>query len=508
MDTLIWIIALIAVAGLSAYLGYFIRKQMAQAQVNSAESKAEKMILEAKTKQQEIILEGQNKATVLVDAAKKEDQQMRQELREIKARLEKRENMFDQKLLEFQDKQTKLQEKVDRINQIKAEIEKLREQEMTTLQSVAALTREEAKERLLNKVEEESRVDLAGRIMKLQKESVEVYDEKAREIIAGAIQRCASSHAAETTSSNVSIPSEEMKGRIIGKEGRNIKTIEKLTGCELIIDDTPDSIMVSGFSPIRRQVAKLALEKLMADGRIQPARIEEYVEKAKQDLALDIKKAGEEALYKMGITGIDPKLVSIVGRLKYRTSYGQNIVNHSMEVAYLSSLIAAELGLNEAKARKCGFFHDIGKAVDQETQGTHPEIGYAILKKFGVDEDVAQSAKTHHDDHPYDIYASVVKAADAISGARLGARKDTYELFVARLEELEKTVSTFKGIEKVYAIQAGREVRIFVRPNEVDDYSAFQLAKDIARKIEQELQYPGEIRVTVIRETRVVEYAK
>jgi len=508
MYTFIWIGAIAVVAVVGFGVGYFIRKQIGAAQANSAESKAEKLLLEAKSKQQEIISQGQDRANKLVDAAKREDQQMRVELRDIKARLEKRENMFDQKLLEFQGNQTKLQEKVDRVNQIKTEIEKLRDQEIVTLQGIAALTRAEAKEQLLQKVEEESKTDLAGRIMKLQKESAEVYDEKARDIITGAIQRCASSHAAETTSSIVNIPNEEMKGRIIGKEGRNIKTIEKLTGCELVIDDTPESIMVSGFSPIRRQVAKLALEKLMADGRIQPARIEEYVEKAKQHLALDIKKAGEEALYKMGITGIDPKLVSIVGRLKYRTSYGQNIVNHSTEVAYLSALMAAELGLNEAKAKKCGFFHDIGKAVDQETQGSHPEIGYAILKKFGVDEDVAQSAKTHHEDRPYDIYASIVKAADAISGARFGARKDTFEQFVARLEELEKTAASFAGIEKVYAIQAGREVRVFVKPNEVDDYSAFQLAKDIARKIEQELQYPGEIRVSVIRETRVVEYAK
>ena len=271
---------------------------------------------------------------------------------------------------------------------------------------------------------------------------------------------------------------------------------------------TTDTIMVTGFSPIRRQIAKLALDKLMADGRIQPARIEDFVEKAKQDLSIEIKKAGEEALYKMGITGIDPKLVSIVGRLKYRTSYGQNILNHSMEVGHLSSIIANELGVDGAKAKKCGFFHDIGKAVDQETQGSHPEIGEIILKKFNMDEDMIQAARFHHDDRPGNIYAVIAKAADAISGARIGARKDSYEQFIARLEELENTAKSFPGIEKVYAIQAGREVRIFVQPNEVDDYSSHQLAKDIARKIEQELQYPGEIRVTVIRETRVMEYAK
>ena len=495
-----------AVAGV--VVGYVLRKQLAQAQSNSIEAKAEKILTEAKTKQQEYILEAKEKAARVLDDAKREERQIRQDLHNTQQRLERREGLFDQKLLEFQDKQQKLQEKVERVQQIKQELEQLRSQELATLQNLAGLTKEEAKEELLKRVEEVSKVDLMARIIKLDKESSEKYQEKAREIVLNAIQRCAASHAAETTSTSVSLPSEDMKGRIIGKEGRNIKAIEKLTGCELIIDDSPDTIMVSGFSPIRRQVARIALEKLMADGRIQPARIEEFVEKAKEELAIDIKKAGEEALYKLGITGIDPKLVNIVGRLKYRTSYGQNILNHSMEVAYLSAMIADELGLDAAKAKKCGFFHDIGKAVDQETQGSHPEIGQMILRKFNMDEDVVQAALTHHQDKPSTIYASVAKAADAISGSRIGARKDTYEQYIARLEELEKTASGFPGIEKVYAIQAGREVRVFVRPNDIDDYSAFQLAKDIAHKIEQELQYPGEIRVTLIRETRVVEYAR
>lgn len=493
---------------LSFVAGYFLRKKLAQAQANSIEAKADRILVEAKTKQQEYVLDAKEKAVKIIDEAKREEKLLRQEAHAAQQRLERRESMFDQKLIEFQENQTKLQEKVDRVKQIKQEIEQIKIQEGEKLQAIANLSKEEAKIELLGMVEEESKTDLMARIMKLERESSDKFEDKAREIIIDAIQRTASSHAAETTSSIVNLPSEEMKGRIIGKEGRNIKTIEKLTGCELVIDDTPESIMISSFSPIRREVARLALEKLMADGRIQPARIEEFVDKAKQDLSLDIKKAGEEALYKIGITGIDPKLVNIVGRLKYRTSYGQNIINHSMEVAYLSGIIAAELGLEEAKARKCGFFHDIGKAVDQETQGSHPEIGYTILKKFNMDEDVAQAARDHHLDHPQSIYATVVKAADAISGARMGARKDTFEHFVARLEELEKTASGFPGIEKVYAIQAGREVRVFVKPNEVDDYNAFQLAKDIAHKIEEELQYPGEIRVTIIRETRVVEYAR
>jgi ribonuclease Y len=507
-NSLVQVGLVVVAAGAGIAAGYFLRKKIAQAQANSLELRAEQILTEAKNKQQTIILEAKEKAVHFLDEAKKEEQRMRQDLHNEKQRLEKRENMFDQKLLEFQDKQTKLQEKIDRVNVVKQEIEKIREQQIATLQQVASMTREQAVELLMKKVEETSKNDLLTRIMKLEKESSEVFDDKAREIVVDAIQRCAASHAAENTSSMVNIPSEEMKGRIIGKEGRNIKTIEKLTGCEIVIDDTPDSIMISGFSSIRRQIAKLAIEKLIVDGRIQPARIEEFVEKAKQDLSIDIKKAGEEALYKMGITGIDPKLVNIVGRLKYRTSYGQSVMNHSMEVGHIAGLIASELGLNAALAKKCGFFHDIGKSVDHETQGSHPEIGHMILKKFNMDEDICQAALTHHNDKPFNIYSSVAKAADAVSAARVGARRDSYEQYIARLQDLEKTASGFPGIDKVYAIQAGREVRVFVKPNEIDDYSAFQLAKDIAHKIEQELKYPGEIRVSVIRETRVVEYAK
>ncbi|MDO8499820.1 MAG: ribonuclease Y [bacterium] len=508
MNEIILLISVVVALSAGLGAGYFLRKKFAQGQANSLEAKAEQMLTEAKNKQQEFLLEAKEKANKILDDAKREERQLRQEITNEKARLDKRETVFDQKLLEMQDQQQKIQEKIDKVNQVKLDIEKLREQELLKLQNIAGLNQDQAKEELFKLVEEESKEDLMVRIMKLEKDAGEQLTERARDIMTEAIQRCASSHAAETTSSVVTLTSEDMKGRIIGKEGRNIKMIEKLTGCELIIDDTPLTIMVSGFSPIRRQIAKLSLEKLMADGRIQPARIEEFVEKAKQDLANEIKKAGDEALYKMGITGIDPKLASIVGRLKYRTSYGQNILNHSMETGWLSAMIAAELGLDQSKAKKCGFFHDIGKAVDQETQGSHPAIGKVILEKFNMDIDVVMAAFTHHDDKPYNIYSSIAKAADAISGARVGARRDTFELFVARLEELEKVAGSFPGIEKVYAIQAGREVRVFVRPNEIDDYRAFQLAKDIAHKVEQELKYPGEIRITLIRETRAIEYAK
>ena len=323
-----------------------------------------------------------------------------------------------------------------------------------------------------------------------------------------AMERTASNHASETTSTSVQLPSDEMKGRIIGKDGRNIKTLEKLTGCELIIDETPGLLLISGFSPVRRRVCKIAIEKLIKDGRIQPAKIEEMVDLAKRELAVDIKKAGDEALHQLGIIGLDPKLSSIVGRLKYRTSYGQHILNHSLEVAYLSGIIAEEVGVDPAKARKAGFFHDIGKAVDHDNQGTHTQIGYTILKKFGVDEDIAQVALTHHDPNPPLLLTKIVMAADAISASRVGARRDTYEQYVALLEELENTAKDFPGVDKVYAIQAGREIRVFVSSKDVDDYQSYNLAKDIARKIESELQYPGEIRVNVIRELRAIEYAR
>lgn len=493
---------------LGIFAGYFYRKQLAQAHANSAESKAEKMLNEAKNKEQEILLHAKEKAIKIIDDGKHEEEQRRRELSSLQGRLEQRETMFDKKLLEFEDRKTRLQQKVEEIQAIKQRVDEAHEKALEKLQTIANYSKEEAKVELFQKIEDQIKEDLAIRIMKLEREGSEVFQNKASEIILEVIQRCASDHSSETTSTAVSLPSDEMKGRIIGKDGRNIKTLEKMTGCELIIDETPDMILISGFSPIRRRVCQLALEKLIKDGRIQPARIEEFIEEAKRELALDIKKAGEEALYKAGIAGIDPKLVSIVGRLKYRTSYGQNILNHSLETAYLSGLMAEELGLDAAKAKKAGFFHDIGKAVDQETQGTHPEIGATILKKFGLDEDMQDAALHHHEDKPDRLITQIVKAADAISGSRVGARRDTYEQYVARLEELEKTASDFPGVEKVYAIQAGREVRVFVKPDAVDDYQAYNLAKDIARRIENELQYPGEIRVMVIRESRVIEYAK
>lgn len=489
-------------------VGYVLRKQIAQARANSVEALAEKKLIEAKNKEQEVLLHAKEKAIKIIDDAKKEEEDRRKELKDHHERLEKRENMLDQKLQEFEDRKTKLQQKVDEIQNIKTRIDTAHEAAMEKLNSISGLTPDQAKEELMVRVEEESKKDLMDRILKFQKENHDALEEKAKDIVISSMQRTAANHAAETTSTAVHLPSDEMKGRIIGKEGRNIKTIEKMTGCELIIDETPDLILISSFSPIRRRVCQLALEKLIKDGRIQPAKIEEYIEEAKKELAIDIQKAGEEALHKMGIIGIDPKLAAIVGRLKYRTSYGQNVLNHSLEVGYLAGIMAEEVGMDAAKARKSGFFHDIGKAVDHETQGSHTEIGYTILKKFNMDEDSCQVALTHHDTNPPLLITKLCMAADAISASRVGARRDTYEQYVGRLEDLEKTAKDFPGVDKVYAIQAGREVRVFVNPNSLDDYASYNLAKDIARRIENELQYPGEIKVNVIRETRVIEYAR
>ncbi len=506
-DILTIILPLIGV-GLGIGLGYFIRMQMAKAKMNSAEARADQLLAEAKNKEKEVLLQAKDQALKIIEDAKKEETERRRELQAMQSRIEKRESLFDAKILEFEDSKTKLQGKIEEVQKAKEKIEQLRTEAEKKLEQVSGLTKEQAVDTLLDRVSKDSKNDLLGRIAKIEKENSDVYDTKAREIVIDAIQRCAADHANETTSTAITLPSDEMKGRIIGKDGRNIKTIEKMTGCELIIDETPGVLLISGFSPIRRRVCYLALEKLIKDGRIQPARIEEFILEAKKELALDIKRAGEEALYKLGITGLDPKLVSIVGRLKYRTSYGQNILSHSSEVANLCAMIAEEVGVDPIMAKKAGFFHDIGKSVDHETQGTHMEIGETILKKFGMPDDVAYAARHHHDDKTNHIITDIVKAGDAISASRVGARRDTYEQYVMRLEELERVAGDFAGIDKVYAIQAGREVRVFVKPEAIDDFGAYNLAKDIARKIESELQYPGEIKVHVIRESRVVEYAK
>lgn len=506
------LILFIGLGGLviGAAIGYAIRVMLARQKMAGAESKIEKLLNEAKNKQQEILLEAKEKALKVVEEGKREETDRRRELTEAQKRLEKREETFDAKLLEIEDRKQKLEEKTKQVEETQERVELLKQEQKTKLEEVAGLTKAAAEARLMQEVEEASRDALASRMRKLEAVEVEEYEAVARRKLSLAVQRFASSVVTETTTTSVELPSDEMKGRIIGKEGRNIKSIEHQTGVEIIVDDTPGMITVSGFSPIRRQVAKRALEALIADGRIHPARIEETIAEAKKNLAVELRKAGEEALYTLGIpvSSIDPKLVSILGRLKFRTSYGQNVLQHSIEVATISGIIAEELGADVFTCKKGGLFHDIGKAVDHDMQGAHPEIGYNIMKKFGFSEDLCYQSIAHHEDKPRTIEGVIVKAADAISGARPGARKNTLEQYVQRLEELEKTATSFEGVEKAYAIQAGREIRVFVEPQKVDDYSAYQLAKNIAQKIESELQYPGEIRVTVIRETRVVEYAR
>jgi len=490
------------------FIGYYIRKKHALSEVTSAEARAEKILNDTKAKQKELILATQDKALKIIEEAKREDDKRRQELSGLQARLEKRETVFSQKLLELQDKQQQLYDKVNKVEEVKEKIKQIHDEQLAKLEKIAGLSRDEAKQVLFKNVENEIKNDLIVRINKLEKESSESLDDKARDLMAGAIQRLASTFATEITTTTVDLPNDEMKGRIIGREGRNIKVIEQLTGVEIIVDDTPNAITISGFSPIRRHVAKRTLDHLIKDGRIHPTKIEDAIKQAKEELALDIKKAGEEAMYEVGVTGFDPKLVQIIGRLKYRTSYGQNALKHSVEVAHLSALLAEELGTDVTLAKKGGLLHDIGKAVDHEVQGTHPEIGANIGKKFGLTEEVIAPILTHHDDRPDGLISIIVKVADAISAARPGARRNTFEQYIQRLEELEKIATAFEGIEKAYAIQAGREVRIFVTPEKIDDLAAHNLAKEIARKIEQELKYPGEIKVNVIREMRVTEYAR
>lgn len=490
------------------FVGYWLRKQRAKSGIGEAEKKAEKILSEAKTKQTEILLKAQEKALAAIEEAKKEEERRRQEINNLQSRLEKRETAFSQKLLELQDKQQKLYDKVNQVEEVKEKIKQIKEEQLAKLEKIASMTKEEAKNVLIKNVEDQTKEEIISRINKIEKEGTEVLEDKARNLMAQTMQRLASTVTAEITTTTVELPSDEMKGRIIGREGRNIKVIEQLTGTEIIVDDTPNAITISGFSLIRRHIAKKALEKLILDGRIHPTKIEDAIEEARKDLAIDIKKSGEEALYEMGIAGFDPKLVQIVGRLKYRTSYGQNALQHSVEVGHLSALLAEELGADVTLAKKGGLLHDIGKAVDHEVQGTHPEIGGNIARKFGLPQDVIDPIESHHDDKPRGLISIIVKVADAISSARPGARHDSYERYIQRLEELEKIASSFAGVEKTYAIQAGREVRVFVSAETLDDLAARKTAEEIAKKIEQELKYPGEIKVNVIREMRVIEYAR
>lgn len=515
-----FLLLLIGLGG-GAAAGYAYRKAQAARLADDAENRAEKIISEAKAKHQELLNDAKNKqqeamieakerSIKIIEEAKQEEQTRRREVQEQQKRLEKREELFDQKLIEIEDKKTKLEDQKKQIEDVKLNIEIIKIEQNEKLQEIAKLTKEQAEDRLMKQIEVDSQEALQSRLRKMDEMTEEEIEIKARKLLSLAITRFASSVSVDGTTTAVELPNDEMKGRIIGKEGRNIKAIELQTGTEIIVDDTPNIITISGFSPIRRQVAKRALDALIKDGRIQPARIEESIMEAKKSLAQELKKNGEDALYQLGIpvSSIDPKLVSILGRMRFRTSYGQNALQHSIEVGTLAGMMAEELGADVFICKKGGLFHDIGKAVDHDMQGAHPEIGYNIMKKFGFPEEICYQSIAHHEDRPRTIEGAIVKAADAISGARPGARKQSLENFIQRMEELERTASAFEGVEKVYAIQAGREVRVFIHPEKITDLASYQLAKDIANKIESELSYPGEIKVTIIRETRVIEYAR
>jgi ribonuclease Y len=507
---LVGIIVAILGTALGLTIGFALRRFLTKNVMGSAEQRAEKIVQDAKNKEAEIVLQAKEKAISVVEEGKNSLNLEKQELKTEQARIAERESMLDKTLLEFENRRAKVDQEKEDLETMKVSVELKVLEADEKLQQVAGLTKEQAEAVLMTRTEVECQDALMSRIRKMDQDQDEEVEAKARKIMSLAIQRFASSHVVDATTTQVQLPSDEYKGRIIGREGRNIKTLELLTGCEFIIDDTPEAITISGFSPVRRQVAKKALEMLMKDGRIQPAKIEDAINEAKKDLAKEMKKAGEDALYELGIpvSSIDPKLVAILGRLKFRTSYGQNVLQHSMEVARISGMIADELGMDSFACKKGGLFHDIGKAVDHDMQGAHPQIGYNVMKKFGFPEEMCYQSIAHHEDRPKTIEGVIVKAADAISGARPGARRNSLEDYVRRLEGLEAAAMSFEGVEKVYAIQAGREVRVFVEPTKVDDMAAYTLARDIAKKIEGELQYPGEVRVTVIRETRVIEYAR
>jgi len=489
--------------------GYLIRQTIAKKKLYTAEGKIERMTEQATKESQEIILKAKNKAVEILESAKKKEKEREDQILHMEQRLEKREELLDRRLDELDNGKKVLEKRAEEIRKIKADAEKTRKKELERLEKIAGLSKEQAKKILLQLTEEENRDLLAKKISRLEKENSEEIERMAKNLMTQVIQKYAGSHAAEIVTTTVSIPSDEVKGRIIGREGRNIKTLEKMTGVEIIIDDTPEAVVISGFNPVRREIARIALEKLISDGRIHPTRIEEMIEVAKKEIDTKIKDAGEAALYDVGIVGIDLKLAYLLGRLRYRTSYGQNVLIHSLEVAHLSGALAAELGANIMVARKAGLFHDIGKAVDHEIQGTHVEIGIKILEKFGMSKEIVDAIKSHHEEYPFETKESfIVAAADAISASRPGARKDTLENYLKRLEELEKLSNSFPGVEKTYAIQAGREIRVFVKPEEIDDLGALKLARSIADKIEQDLKYPGEIKVNVIREMRSVEFAR
>ncbi|KGM94209.1 ribonuclease Y [Clostridium botulinum] len=491
----------------------YVRKNISQAKIAEAEVKSKQIIVDAErdaeAKKKEAILEAKEEVHKIRNDFEKESRERRNEIQRLERRIIQREELLDKKSEAIESKEEALNKKQQDINEKETSIDELYEKQRQELERLSNLSSDEARGLLLEETKKEIKHDLAIMIKDMENKAKEEADKKAKEIISTAIQRCAADHVAESTVHVVSLPNDEMKGRIIGREGRNIRALETLTGVDLIIDDTPEAVILSGFDPIRRQVARIALEKLIIDGRIHPARIEEMVEKAKQEVENDIKEEGEQATFETGVHGLHQELIKLLGRLKYRTSYGQNVLKHSMEVAYLAGLMASELGMDPTLAKRAGLLHDIGKAVDHEVEGPHALIGSEMAKKYHESAIVVNAIAAHHGDVEYDsIEAILVQAADAISAARPGARRETLEAYIKRLEKLEEIANSYEGVEKSYAIQAGREVRIMVKPEDIDDYGCIEMSKNIVKRIESELEYPGQIKVNIIRETRAVEYAK
>lgn len=489
--------------------GYLLRWLVALGQKGSAELQIKQRLLEAREEAKKIVEEGEKEAAKLETQLREEMKVKEESLLNKEKRIAEKESFLEKRQLDIDREADRIKEQIEEVRKIKERADALVLERQKSLENVAGLSRDEAKEELLAAVKREHEEDIQVRLQKLDIEGKERLEAKAREILTTAIHRMGNSMHAEVLTSNIPLPSEDMKGKIIGKEGRNIRAFERATGVDVLVDETPGMITLSCFDPVRRQVARIALENLIIDQRIQPAKIEDAVEKAKDEVAKVMKEKAEQAAYEVGIHGLDPRLMAILGRLYFRTSYGQNVMQHSTEMAHIAGMIAQELGADVKVAKMGALFHDIGKAVDHAVQGTHVEIGRRILEKFGVDKRVIQAMQAHHEEYPYETVESIiVQVADAISGGRPGARRDSVENYIKRLQELEAIATSFQGVEKAYAIQAGREVRIFVKPDQVSDVEARELARNIALRVENEMKYPGEVKINVIRESRAIEFAR